>query len=612
MLLGQDRNVLNETGVIGVAADLINCKDMFRPFVNSFLGTTVVVDTGYTAATIQRKYNFNFKIVTLDGDIYEKSGDITGGSRRSETSGILSQDKSIDDTKQNIERTKKNIEQLEKLQETKTNQIKELDETLRSMEQEVNTLAINISLYTEKVESFEARKNAIQPDLEKNKAELEEINAKLDDLNQKISQIEKIQEDVDKNKEKYSEIFSQNQDKGEEQKSEATELMEKVLALSKQTATKKGELDSISNDIFRLNNEKEELNSDKLALEAELKDVISQMDLINSAEKKDISPADRARIEELEKLIGDIQNRRDELNKKINSCETQKNTITNEKVLLNEKKAKEEALLDKCEEDLINMQQNILDEYNLTYGNCLEYRVDDYEYNGSKTRISDIKRNIAKLGDVNPLAMETLKETEERYNEYVKTRDDIQKAYDDIQEIIKTLMIEMRTKFSNAFEKINENFQRIFVLLFGGGKGELKLNFGDDPEKDVLEAGIDILATPAGKKLQHISLLSGGEQALTAIAILFSIISLNPMPFCVLDEIDAALDDTNANLFAEFLKKYSSNTQFIVITHKKPTMVKADSIYGVTQEEPGVTKFVSVSLESAEQFIKEHEKEARG
>ena len=612
MLLGQDRNVLNETGVIGVAADLINCKDMFRPFVNSFLGTTVVVDTGYTAATIQRKYNFNFKIVTLDGDIYEKSGDITGGSRRSETSGILSQDKSIDDTKQNIERTKKNIEQLEKLQETKTNQIKELDETLRSMEQEVNTLAINISLYTEKVESFEARKNSIQPDLEKNKAELEEVNAKLDDLNQKISQIEKIQEDVDKNKEKYSEIFSQNQDKGEEQKSEATELMEKVLALSKQTATKKGELDSISNDIFRLNNEKEELNSDKLALEAELKDVISQMDLINSAEKKDISPADRARIEELEKLIGDIQNRRDELNKKINSCETQKNTITNEKVLLNEKKAKEEALLDKCEEDLINMQQNILDEYNLTYGNCLEYRVEDYEYNGSKTRISDIKRNIAKLGDVNPLAMETLKETEERYNEYVKTRDDIQKAYDDIQEIIKTLMIEMRTKFSNAFEKINENFQRIFVLLFGGGKGELKLNFGDDPEKDVLEAGIDILATPAGKKLQHISLLSGGEQALTAIAILFSIISLNPMPFCVLDEIDAALDDTNANLFAEFLKKYSSNTQFIVITHKKPTMVKADSIYGVTQEEPGVTKFVSVSLESAEQFIKEHEKEARG
>ena len=612
MLLGQDRNVLNEIGVIGVAADLVKCKDMYRPFINSFLGATVVVDTGYTAATIQRKYNFNFKIVTLDGDIYEKSGDITGGSRRNETSGILSQEKSIEETRQNIERTQKNIKQYEQLRDAKTKEVKELTESLRSIEEEVGTLAINISVFSEKVESFNTRKNAIAPDLDKNKEELEEINSTLADLDQKIAQIEKIQEDVDKNKEKYNELFSENQDQGEDKKNELGELMEKVLDLGKKAAEKKVEIDNTSNDIFRLKNEKEQLITDKMGVEAELKEVESQLDAINSAEKKNISPKDQARIEELESLIGQIQERREALSKKLRECEVQKETLNNQKAELFDKKAKEESLLTKCEDDLINMQQNILDEYNLTYGNCLEYRVENYEYNGSKTRISDIKRNIAKLGDVNPLAVETLKETEERYNEYVKSRDDIQKAYDDIINIINTLMTEMRTKFMDAFTKINENFQRIFVQLFGGGKGELKLNFDENPEKDVLEAGIDILATPAGKRLQNISLLSGGERALTAIAILFAIISLNPMPFCVLDEIDAALDDTNANLFAEFLQKYSSKTQFIVITHKKPTMVKADSIYGVTQEEPGVTKFVSVSLESAEQFIKEHEKEARG
>ena len=164
----------------------------------------------------------------------------------------------------------------------------------------------------------------------------------------------------------------------------------------------------------------------------------------------------------------------------------------------------------------------------------------------------------------------------------------------------------MRDKFLDAFNKISANFETIFVQLFGGGKGQLRLNM--ENTNDVLEAGIDIYASPAGKRVSNISLLSGGEQSLTAIAILFSIIALNPMPFCILDEIDAALDDTNANLFAEFLQKYSEHTQFVVITHKKPTMVKANTLFGVTMQERGVTKFVTVELESAERFIEEETK----
>lgn len=208
-----------------------------------------------------------------------------------------------------------------------------------------------------------------------------------------------------------------------------------------------------------------------------------------------------------------------------------------------------------------------------------------------------MKKDISRLGNVNTLAVQDLEEAERRHAEQTLQRDDIQAAYNDILKIIEELTVEMTGKFVGAFEKIQENFKDVFTKLFGGGKGELRLDTTET--NDPLEAGIEIYAQPPGKSLKHISLLSGGERAVTAIAILFSILSLKPMPFCVLDEIDAALDESNANLFAEFITKFSDYTQFIVITHRKPTMRHADSIFGVTMEERGVTKIVAIEFEDA-------------
>ena len=228
-----------------------------------------------------------------------------------------------------------------------------------------------------------------------------------------------------------------------------------------------------------------------------------------------------------------------------------------------------------------------------------------FEHHGAKTVIAELKKSIAKLGDVNPLAVQDLADAEARLTEQTTQRDDILQACRDIMKVIETMTEEMSSKFLTAFNKINENFRDVFAKLFNGGSGELRLDTSvtDDP----LEAGIEIFSQPPGKKLRNISLLSGGERALTAIAILFAIIMLNPMPFCVLDEIDSALDDTNCNLFAEFLKRFSAETQFIVITHRKPTMRHADTIFGVTMEEKGVTKIVSVSFEEAQKHAKEAE-----
>ena len=260
------------------------------------------------------------------------------------------------------------------------------------------------------------------------------------------------------------------------------------------------------------------------------------------------------------------------------------------------------------------MADYILNEYNLTYGNALEIKDENFKYYGAQSEIASIKREIARLGDVNLRALQDLQELEERYQMLTAERDDVQAAYDDLKKIITDLTAEMVVKFNDAFEKINANFQTIFKKLFDGGNAKLILEplepSEDGKEVDPLEAGIEIFSQPPGKKLQHISLLSGGEKALTAIAILFAILQLKPMPFCVLDEIEAALDDANANLFAELLRMFSDRTQFIVITHRKPTMRHADTIFGVAMEEKGVTKIVSIEFEEAVKRVDEAQKQA--
>ena len=604
-LVGPDKLALNEPGVIGLASELVNCENKFKPFISSYLGTTVVVDTVYTAASIQRKYNFNFKIVTLDGDIYARSGDITGGSTKG-TAGLLSLDQKINDAEQKLQFAQKNLTQMEQLRVSRSQEIGELTHKIDELTIEIGELRVAIGLYEDKVESCRARREKIEPLYNANIKELEDLDININELNGKISAIEKLQDDVEKNKEKYNALFAQNKEKSGSQKSEREELVAKVMELGAKNAEKKADLDRLDAELFRLDKEKADIEDEKRDIEADLADNKVHLDNIAGSQTKELSPEELERIGILEAQLENMSKRRTEISDRMSEIELQKQTFINVQNDLKEKRTKEEYLLQKCDDDMIAMQQYILEEYELTYGTCLDLRQEDYEYNGSKTRILEIKRSIAKLGDVNQTAVQTLAETEERYNQNIVQRDDIQKAIADIEEVIKSLLGEMRDKFIEAFNKISENFQSIFVQLFGGGKGQLRLNM--ENTTDVLEAGIDIYASPAGKRVSNISLLSGGEQSLTAIAILFSIIALNPMPFCILDEIDAALDDTNANLFAEFLQKYSEHTQFVVITHKKPTMVKANTLFGVTMQERGVTKFVTVELESAERFIEEETK----
>lgn len=254
-----------------------------------------------------------------------------------------------------------------------------------------------------------------------------------------------------------------------------------------------------------------------------------------------------------------------------------------------------ELQLARVEAEFKQIQDRIWEDYELTYAGAEPFRQADFKLSESEKRIAAIRQRIRAMGTVNVAAVDEYRRTCERVDEMSAQRDDLLKAEADLQRIVEELEQQMETQFRQQFELMNVNFQRTFVKLFGGGKAELRLS---DP-KDALNCGIDVVAQPPGKKLQMLSLLSGGERALTAIAILFAILDLKPTPFCILDEIEAALDDANIDTYADYLKAYSENTQFIVITHRKGTMERCDSLYGVVMEEKGISKTVSVMLNEA-------------
>ena len=297
-----------------------------------------------------------------------------------------------------------------------------------------------------------------------------------------------------------------------------------------------------------------------------------------------------------------LEKNKAELQASLKELDQKRTFLLEETNKISEKKMMEEMKADKVDSDIDILKEKIKEEYQLEYEDCLNYKKEDFNLQKGLSEISKIKKEILKLGYINVSAIEGSSLLSERYEGLKAQADDLTKAQNELVSIIEEVSQEMKSKFLDQFDRVNANFQQTFRELFGGGNARLEL-IGSD---NVLEAGVEIFAEPPGKKLQSNMLLSGGEKALTAIAILFAILKLKPMPFVLLDEIEAPLDEANVVRFAQYLKRFSSETQFIVITHKKPTMELADSLYGVTMEEKGVSKTVSVKLSEAVKNVEEN------
>ena len=303
-------------------------------------------------------------------------------------------------------------------------------------------------------------------------------------------------------------------------------------------------------------------------------------------------------VADLNRQVGEVQKKKDELNQRIMRYDSERLSAYKEKEELTKEQSMIALALQKIDSELESLQTRISEEYGETYEGCLKYKEEGYDTSNANVTIANLKRSITMLGPVNHNAVEEYDELSERYEKMLVEKEDLEKAISDLTIALDEIRSEMLKIFNEGFNTINENFKKTFKELFGGGRAELELDYTDCT--DPLNAGIEIIACPPGKKLTKISLLSGGERALTAIAILFAIIRMRPMPFCVLDEIEAALDEANVSRYAKYLKKFSQDTQFIVITHRKPTMENADILFGVTMEEKGISKIVSVKLSEVE------------
>lgn len=590
--------VLSERGCIGVASKLVKYDPAFAGVVSGLLGKTVIVDTYDNAVAINRKYPNLVRMVTLNGDMFATSGSISGGSR-SKQSNYLMQEREISDVKEAIRRKKQEQEEVSRALNADLRELSELKEQLAEYEDEVKAAEVAFAKENERLEHLCAKIDEVVADMENKGAMLELLRGKLRAIELNLGEIDKSESDVSGARSQADDAAAKSREQFEEKKRLRDKYSEELSALRVEIATVESAANKISDDIARVGREYVELKEQLDACKensAVLATRIAQTEHgLNSAV---VSDRDKEEYEKLKKQIADAEAYRASIDGIVAQLTERKDELQKRAISVGTAKAKQEAALERIDDTLKALIERLSEEYGITtYDEAAAFRVPDFDRAASVGEITKLKREKTSLGSVNLDAIEQFREVGAEYETQKKEYDDLIVARGDFEKIIADLSKQMLDKFNAEFAKIQDNFREIFKELFGGGTGKLELEVPEDG--DMLEAGVEIYAQPPGKLLKSMSLLSGGEKAMTAIAILFAILKLRSMPFVILDETEAALDDSNVEVFARYLKKFSSGTQFIVVTHRKPTMELADRLYGVTMQEKGVSTIVTVSLSEA-------------
>lgn len=589
------RRALSDRGALGLARELVKYDDYYDKIVSFLLGNTLIVDDLENGKTIAQRYGFAFKIVTLDGDVLASNGSMTGGSRRQTTSGFLSMDRKMEDIGKDVQAKKERMtmyendkKQLESQVEEQRNELGNLNTKLQELRQEAVALREQISANDGMIADYETEINTLKNTAAYIRAKLNEIGEKFTAVEEGNKAEEERKSSASFDEEKHREMFDEYRKKREALTAENAEVRTRLSFIEGEI--KKAELEADQ----ALEEKAENENLVRRNEESMQTDNVTMNRFIDECEKVALTETQQEVLNTLRDKRASMEKKKDSLNEQVKQDNLTRDALTAEINKLTESRYGEENGLAKIDAELEFLGQRVLEEYGLDYEAALPLKSDVYVNADGEEEIKRLKRRINALGAVNPNAIEDFEAVNERYTEMATQRDDLMKAEDDLKEVITQLTTEMSTKFAVGFAKIRQNFSRIFKELFGGGSADLILDETDTD--DPLEQGVEIVAEPPGKKLQKISLLSGGEMALTAIAILFAILKLRPMPFVVLDEIEAALDDANVERFANYINNFAQDTQFIVITHKKVTMEHADALYGVTMQEKGVSKIVSVKL----------------
>ena len=601
---GNQLSVLKEHGVIGFAADLISYESRFEGVVRGMLGTSLIVNNLDTAIRISKMYPYTFKIVTLDGDFIAQHGAMTGGSRKPDSANILAKDREIAEIKANLDKARHDFEHIMRLCVEAEQDIKSYEESLKAAEADIAQYKIQLSVTEEKLTISAESVTESEQEIQAHADEISELASFVRDTEEKLALADKMEEDIKAQRQTADLQAEKSKTETDENRRLQAELSDNLVNIRLEVTKLRTDMDKNDLDISRLKKECQSISETLLDISAHL--VTNRASLKNiedASSRRVVSEADRAKITEIKERLDAYKATKASAQEEISIIDAKRDTLNRTISDLKEKRFREENKLEQTNSEIKYLHEHIWEEYELTYQSAAEFKNPEFEIKDAQQSISRLKRAINQLGDVNPHAIEEYKEVLTRFETETAQCEDLEKGKQDLIDIIADLTREMTERFNNAFNEINENFQVAFKDLFGGGRGKLEIIQSEDGNP--LEAGVEIFAQPPGKKLNHISLLSGGEKTLTAIAILFAIIKLRPMPFCVLDEIDTALDDANAGLLAQYLKRFSERTQFIVISHRKPTMEISDNIFGVSMEEKGISTLLSVNLTEALRFINE-------
>jgi chromosome segregation protein len=582
--------------MIGIASDIVQYDNILENIIKFLLGRVIVVKKLDSAILLTRITGNQYKIVTLDGDVINPGGSITGGSLRTKAQSILKRKDEINGLQVKLSNYEKetNIIKNNMIELTRNKQVKE--ERLKEIKSEVDNISYKINELKEQqsILDFEIKKMKLQ--IEENKNEIEEIIKKIEvyktDINrynEEISQMDKQKSEINQTIENYkanhinkSEILKDIEENLTTLKIESARNEQKLQNELHKLKEKEKELESIKNNLYENRERQEQLN-----------ELIKQLELSRNEHLNE-----KNNIKEVLKTINvQIINYESELNNKNHELDGKRSVLSafENKYSLNlEKKHSLDIKIQKEHIEVENIKNRLWDEYELTLD-----KVSDYLIKGNidqlKQRVFSLANEIKELGIININAINEYKNTKERYDFLKKQFDDLNNAKETLKIMIEETNKIIKSQFKNNFELIQIQFKKTFKKLFGGGNAELIMTEPDN----LLETGVEINVQPPGKKLQNINLLSGGEKALVAISLLFAMLLIRPAPFCILDEIDAALDDANVDRFASFLKELSRDIQFIVVTHRKGTMSVADVMYGVTMQEKGISKLLSLKLESA-------------
>ncbi len=585
---------LKEAGVIGLASTLVKVRREHADLAEYLLGRTLVVDHIDHAVAIGRKYNHTLRMVTIEGESFSPGGSMTGGAFKN-SSNLLGRRREIEELESSVKQLKKEMDEMQAAIDENRRKRNVLRDTISEMHEKLQSQYILQNTGKMNLVQLEEKKRELKKSYEKLQKDHQDMAGQTREIQDSRGEIEKELEESRQDEKELEELIQMKQQELEEYRKEESkssreleEIRMENAGLEQKEEFQKETIRRLTEEMEALSQEQEEIGRNLENSQEEWKQKENQILQI----RETIQEAARISEEE-EQRLQKYQTEREKMNEDHRAFFRLRDELSEKIGLLDKECYRLDSQLEKLEEGKEQQIAYLWEEYEITPNHALTLKREEMtQRNEIKKQISGLKDSIRKLGDVNVNAIEDYKELSQRHTFLSAQHEDLVKAEATLMDIIAELDEGMRRQFSEKFYEIQKEFNRAFQDLFGGGRGTLELI----EDEDILEAGIRIISQPPGKKLQNMMQLSGGEKALTAIALLFAIQNLKPSPFCLLDEIEAALDDSNVTRFAEYLKKLTKNTQFIIITHRRGTMRAADRLYGITMQEKGVSTLVSVDL----------------